>query len=84
MPKEVIYSSQEAWPDSPEVAVLEVRWSRETEYCQVATVCLDRATHDSLTREVDGGWYISLDRRAINDTIRHLRKARDQAFGPDE
>ena len=30
------------------------------------------------------GWHIDLDRRGINDLIRNLRRARDQAFGRDE
>ena len=30
------------------------------------------------------GWFCSLDRRGINDLIRKLRRARDQAFGRDE
>lgn len=31
----------------------------------------------------DSVW-VHLDRRGINDLIRHLRRARDQAFGRDE
>lgn len=30
------------------------------------------------------GFYVQLDRRGINQLIRHLRRARDQAFGRDE
>jgi len=30
------------------------------------------------------GLYVELDRRGINQLIRHLRRARDQAFGRDE
>lgn len=30
------------------------------------------------------GWYIDLNRRGINELIRVLRRARDQAFGRDE
>jgi hypothetical protein len=30
------------------------------------------------------GWFIDLDRRGINQLIRNLRRARDQAFGRDE
>lgn len=33
---------------------------------------------------VADGFYVQLDRRGINDLIRHLRRARDQAFGRDE
>lgn len=30
------------------------------------------------------GFYVNLDRDGINKLIRHLRRARDQAFGRDE
>ena len=30
------------------------------------------------------GWHVDLDRSQVNDLIRVLRKARDQAFGRDE
>lgn len=30
------------------------------------------------------GWFLDLDRNAINQLIRNLRRARDQAFGRDE
>ena len=30
------------------------------------------------------GMFVDLDRRGINDLIRNLRRARDQAFGKDE
>lgn len=30
------------------------------------------------------GWHVDLDRRQVNELIRVLRRARDQAFGRDE
>lgn len=33
---------------------------------------------------VEYGFYVDLDRRGLNDLIRKLRRARDQAFGRDE
>lgn len=37
------------------------------------------------TREVwSKGFYVSLDRAGINNMIRYLRRARDQAYGRDE
>jgi hypothetical protein len=33
---------------------------------------------------VTDGFYVNLDRRGLNDLIRHLRRARDHAFGRDE
>jgi hypothetical protein len=49
-------------------------------------------THTQMAREVgveviftaQDGWFIDLDRRAINKLIRDLRRARNAAFGPDE
>jgi hypothetical protein len=96
----------------------EVRWGREQEFVQVATVADGtpdgsyRAIVDELfalledpSRDQSGdaeileglrerlslgdgadshGWFCDLDRRGINELIRHLRRARDQAFGRDE
>ena len=31
-----------------------------------------------------GGWHVDLDRRSVNELIKKLRVARDQAFGRDE
>lgn len=40
---------------------------------------------DALRREVWAqGFYVGLDRKGVNALIRHLRRARDQAFGRDE
>lgn len=33
---------------------------------------------------VADGFFVDVDRRGINDLIRHLRRARDQAYGRDE
>lgn len=33
---------------------------------------------------VTDGFYVDLDRQGINRLIKHLRRARDQAFGRDE
>jgi hypothetical protein len=69
-----------------EQVIAEVRWSREAEHVSLVTR-LD-------THEVPGpgedpipvgyGMHCELDRRGINDLIRHLRRARDHAFGRDE
>ena len=63
---------------------LHVRWHREGEWVQVqltvepehARYLLDNTCRD-ITSEV-------LDRRAINNLIRTLRRARDAAYGTDE
>ena len=88
MPKEVVRANAEA----PEGAiggytVVEVGWSRETGHVQIVTKCLNdlggRLVEDEGIHYTDG-MYASLDRRSINTLIRHLRRARDQAFGRDE
>lgn len=85
MPKEVIHSSEQFSSNYPEqTSIVEVRWGRESEYAQIATLLVDTQTHEPIERSVDGGWFISLNRTGINDLIRYLRKARDQAFGRDE
>lgn len=59
---------------------VKVGWSRECGDVQIATV------NPETEEGFDGaaGYYVDLDRRAINDLIRILRRARDQAFGRDE
>lgn len=85
MPKELIHSDPALWNDDDENrGYLELRWSRETDSVQVASVVLRKSDHSPVTREVQGGWYIDLNRRSINQLIRNLRRARDQAFGKDE
>lgn len=68
-----------------ERAIAEVRWNKEAGHVQVVTrkkgyeVCPfgEEASYAY-------GMYITLERQEINDLIRILRKARDQAFGRDE
>lgn len=85
MPKEVTANSQlysSEFPD--ETLQVEVRWSREAEHVQIATVVVKAADHSLVEKSVHGGWFIDLNRPAINKLIRDLRRARDQAFGKDE
>lgn len=85
MPKEVVHNSEQYSGDYPtQNCIAEVRWSRDSEYVQVATVLVELADHSPVRREVEGGWYLNLSRTGINDLIRHLRRARDQAFGKDQ
>lgn len=81
MPKEIVIDRNEFNQDAARGLRVEVRWNRETEYCQVATVADEAPGAGGSGAE---GWFVSLDRRDINDLIRHLRRARDQAFGRDE
>jgi hypothetical protein len=80
MPKEVILD-HEFDSDSCRGLRTEIRWSRDAEHVQLATVADGPPPAGGLGAE---GWFVSLDRRKINDLIRHLRRARDQAFGRDE
>lgn len=85
MPKEYVHSVFQVpagAPDdpAPEPFRVKVGWSRERGDVEIQTV--NPLTEDSF--EADGGWNVWLDRRGINDLIRILRKARDQAFGRDE
>jgi hypothetical protein len=113
MPKEVIHGDRSfpayGTPEAPEAwTVVEVGWSREAEYVQLASKCIDAVDgsdfhpkleaievplrHDfevePMLLEAEGlrpsGQYIQMNRYAINELIRVLRRARDQAFGRDE
>lgn len=85
MPKEVVHNREQYSGDFPsQNCIAEIRWSRDGEYVQVATVLVELVDHSPVLKEVSGGWYLNLDRTGINDMIRFLRRARDQAFGKDE
>lgn len=93
MPKEVVHGDRNYGP--PEVAgepvvlpVVVVGWSRETGDVQIVTRDL-HAEVPTPEEQREGippryGYYVTMDRRGINDLIRHLRRARDAAFGRDE
>lgn len=72
----------------PLVPIVDVRWNREGEYVQIVTKATDafggRLMGDIPETHVSDGYYVELDRKRINDLIRNLRRARDQAFGRDE
>lgn len=78
MPKEYV---KDSW-ESMETRV-RVSWKRHPAgHVQIATVNDDVPPEP--TGEGDEGWYVNLDRDGLNQLIRHLRRARDQAFGRDE
>lgn len=77
MPKEIVIDQEQFNVDETRGLRAELRWGREG-YVQLATVA-DAGPPEGLE-----GWFVTLDRTGINDLIRHLRKARDQAFGRDE
>ena len=92
MPKEAVYGSEAPFePDGPGVSVVEVVWNREQGFTQVVSKAVRRIDHGPLVESPEpgaihytDGFYVNLDRKGINDLIRNLRRARDQAFGRDE
>lgn len=92
MPKELIYEPHGvAFPEDPERrGAVDVRWDRESGYFQIGThdpqseVFVPGTPLSETTIPAEYGWWVNLDRRGINDLIRVLRRARDQAFGRDE
>jgi len=82
MPKEAVLSPTGFNDDYSRGLRTEVHWGRDKEYVQVATLA-DESPHE-FEGDAMQGWYCDLDRKGINDLIRNLRKARDQAFGRDE
>ena len=63
--------------DDKHLAV-DVGWGRDADV-QIGTVDRDAEQYSP-----EAGWFVNLDRRGINELIRVLRKARDQAYGKDE
>lgn len=92
MPKEIVYGESfcmAADGESGEITqpVAVVRWNREGD---VQLVTREHAHEVPPIEEHDPwipatyGYHVTLDRTSINELIRHLRRARDQAFGRDE
>ena len=73
-----------------------VAWSRDCEYVQLAVISQDpdkakamaKGIADQLETRgdqfVDSGWHAGLDRDGLNQLIKTVRRARDQAYGKDE
>lgn len=91
MPRERIFGSAFA-PEGEEaiIPIAEVMWNREAGHVQLVTRELSHEIPSPEEQEKDGPWpctygfFVDLDRKGINDMIRVLRRARDQAFGRDE
>lgn len=77
MPKEVIHGDAN---QSAPLAV-QVGWWKDYGVVQVASVDLSAPEGSD---DPAHGLHCDLTRAAINDLIRVLRRARDQAFGKDE
>lgn len=79
MPKEIVGSKH---PEDHPGLVLQIRWGRDSAHVEVATVNEDGAELEPTPE--GNGWFVQLSRYGINEAIRILRRARDQAFGKDE
>lgn len=92
MPREMLYPMPN--PDGSNAdRRVEIGWSR-TGYVQIATTVLqpgaDRdsdyfgGTEKEPAQRSWDGQFVDMNRHQINELIRKLRRARDQAFGRDE
>lgn len=84
MPKELIFSRNEHGDPDTTRPVVRVSWSKEASYVEIATIHKNGKVLDVEPLEDNNGWFAQLDRKKINDLIRVLRRARDQAFGKDQ
>jgi hypothetical protein len=84
MPREVIHDNTHLpGSDNSTPMAVEVAWGRDSGYVSVGSVNLENMDGDKrFTPEY--GWFTNLDRTYVNQLIRVLRRARDQAFGADE
>lgn len=79
MPKEILHDNTKLpGTDNSTPMAVQVSWFKEG-LVEMATINLEREQYTE-----DRGWFTVLDRKMINDLIKVLRKARDQAFGADE
>lgn len=81
MPKEIIHDDTVYSDGNSSPLAVEVAWGQNT-YVQLASINLAKKAEDPYSPEA--GFYTDLDRRLINKLIKVLRRARDQAYGPDE
>lgn len=81
MPKEIIYDKHEHGSDYPEpLPFAVIGWERDGSLVQLGV--LQGGDFDEGTQDRPG-FYVNLDRNAINRAIRVLRRARDAAYGAD-
>lgn len=83
MPREVIHDNAhlEGADNSTPLAV-EVAWGRGSDV-RIGSVNLQNADGEKRFTS-DYGWFTVMPRQQVNELIRVLRKARDQAYGADE
>lgn len=78
MPKEVIHDNTVYADGRSTPLAVEISWG-VNDYVQLASVNLQAERYTP-----EAGFYTDLDRPMINKVIKVLRRARDQAYGPDE
>lgn len=79
MPKEVIHDNTViSGTDNSTPMAVQITWFREGTV-EIASINLQEEDYTP-----DRGWFTYLNRKMINDLIKVLRKARDQAYGADE
>ena len=87
MPKELVFQKTEHGDPATRDAVVRIGWNRAGSRSMVELATVHPTTKEPLEPLCMGGegygWYVILDRDAINHLIRTLRKARDQAYGAD-
>lgn len=80
-------ASQTDGDDCTDNIYTQVGWQKDGEYVELFTI-FPKATlvmpSGAKASFVQPGWCASLDRNGINELIKTLRKARDDAFGRDE
>lgn len=94
MPKETVYGEHIHFDrpgsvvQTPQVPIVDTLWGKDTGYVQLVTKATEpnggRYAGESPDTHVTDGYFVDLDRSAVNQLIRNLRRARDQAFGRDE
>lgn len=79
MPKEILHDNTKIeGTDNSTPMAIEVNWFREG-LVEIASINLQQEQYTERR-----GWFTTLNRKMINDLIKVLRKARDQAYGADE
>lgn len=64
-------------------SAVKVGWTKDHQHVEIAIV-RDRDRADGTSADSDPNcWHSQFDRDGLNRLIRTLRKARDDAFGPD-
>lgn len=83
MPKEFIFDRVSPYIEGKnKTPLVEVSWQRDLEDVQIVGYARNPETLETIGREE--AQFVTLDRYGINQMIRVLRRARDQAFGRDE